>query len=195
MYETKAALALQEHVRRVRVTMSILLVLCWAWVVGSVIGLVVEVASGAHGVVEHWGATFPAWVMWAVSVPISAAVTVDTQANWRASGRQHGLLDYQTVAVGLRLLHPRRLGRARELVVRLGEQVEIHADLLYKRRGGLERAYRYTVTAPGGSLAFTRPVYIEKLTLAPLDEAARPLGIRVVTSGAADEIARSSVHA
>jgi hypothetical protein len=48
------------------------------------------------------------------------------------------------------------------------------------------------VSSPAGSFAFTQDGYIEKLSLVPLEEAARRLSIEVVTTGAAEEIQRQA---
>ena len=66
----------------------------------------------------------------------------------------------------------------------------IGATLVAKRRGGLERHYRFTVAAPGGSFAFTQPIHIERLSLVPLDEVAAELGVVVEATGEATLIER-----
>jgi hypothetical protein len=73
--------------------------------------------------------------------------------------------------------------------------VTIDAQLVRRRRGGTDRIYSFQMSAPGGSFAFTQPIYIEKLSLVPLDEAVRDLGVVIETTGDATAVERLGVAA
>ncbi|GEK20452.1 hypothetical protein [Cellulomonas xylanilytica] len=192
MYETHPALVIGVSRGRVRVTLFLLGVFGLLLTVGSAVFLVQELLGGRTGVSEYWGFRFPSWLGFAGGVVVGVAVAWDSFATWRAAGPAHGVLDYVLEPTGLRLVHHRRLLRRQELLVERGQHLVLDATLLSSRRGGLERSYRIVVSAPGGSFAFTQDGYIEKLSLAPLEQAARQLGIEVVTTGAATEIQRTA---
>lgn len=192
MYETHPALVIDAGRGRVRGTLFLLGVFGLLLTVGSTAFLVQELLGDRSGVSEYWGFQFPSWLGFAGGVVVGIGVAWDSFAKWRAAGPTHGVVDYVLEPSGLRLVHHRRLRRRQELLVERGQRLEVDAALLYSRRGGLERSYRIVVSAPGGSFAFTQDGYIEKLSLAPLEEAARQLGIEVVTTGAATEIRRAA---
>ncbi|WP_028049724.1 hypothetical protein [Cellulomonas sp. URHD0024] len=194
MYETRPAMVLGPGLRdgMARAILVLLGVFCLAWFVGSAYFLAVELTTGRHGVGEHWGIRFPTWIAFAVSLPLSLMIAADCFQKFQQAGRHRGILDYVDEPMGLRLVHNRLWRRRQTLLVERGERLEIAATLTYSRRGGLEREYRYVVTAPGGSFRFVRGGWIEKFSLAPLDAAARLLSITVVTTGAAQAIQRGS---
>lgn len=114
----------------------------------------------------------------------------DQYRTWRTTSASHGFLDYEFVPTGLRLVHLRTWGRARALVVPYGVSVNVHAGLVLKRRAGTERHYRFTISIPGRSFTFDAPIHVEKLSMAPVEEAAVLTGITFTTTGAADAIHR-----
>lgn len=195
MHQVKPAMVLRGRKRAPHVVLFVLTALMALWAVGSVIALAVESSSGAEGTFEYLGMSLPLRALFAVSAVVAGYATWDTYAGWRMTGPNHGVIDYVLEPAGIRLTRPRKVGRASELLVQRGESVEISAELVFQRRAGTERHYRFTVSAPGGSFTFTQPIYVEKLSLVPLDEVARDRGIELRTSDAATAVERLGVNA
>ncbi|MGN8247082.1 hypothetical protein ACTHAM_000754 [Cellulomonas soli] len=172
--------------------MALLVVFAFVWFTGSLVALVVEIGHGATGTAEYRGRTFPAWVVYAVGIVLGGWLVVDGVAGWRATGPRHGVLDQVLEPTGVRLLRPRKWGRPQELLVERRERLLIEAELVYSGRAGQDRSYRFTVSGAAGTLRFDQSVHIEALTLAPLEDTARALGIEIVTTGAAEEIQRGA---
>ncbi|UCN14546.1 hypothetical protein [Cellulomonas iranensis] len=152
--------------------------------VGGVVGLVVEAFSGFTGVGERRGTTFPMWVVYAAMVALGAAALVvrARRAPWYRGWSMLEVLDRPDGIV----LFAGRLGARHEgLAVRRGETVEIAAE------HQLRTSYRYTVTAPSGSMTFTADGFVHKLTMQPLEELAGRHGITVRTTGEAARIVRT----
>lgn len=190
MHQVTPAIVLRGGNRRAHVTLSVLTGVMGLWALGSVVALLVELLGGAQGTFDLRGSGIPLWLALAASTLVAAFATRDTYADARMTGPRHGLIDFVVEPGGIRLRRQRKWGRPLEVLVQRGETVQLGATLTYQRRGGLERHYRFTVTAPGGRFAFDQAVHIEKLTLAPLDDVARDMGIRITTSGDAVEIER-----
>ncbi|WP_298455343.1 hypothetical protein [uncultured Cellulomonas sp.] len=172
-----------------------LTVLSVLWGVASLVAVAVELAGGATGTFELGGRRLPLWVLWVGSAVAAAVVTQDSYANWRRTGPHHGILDIAVEPTGLRIARPGTWGRSREVLVQRGETVILDARLVRDRRAGTDRSYRFTVSAPAGSFGFVQPIYVEKLSLVPLDEAARELRITVEVSGAMTAVERLGVPA
>jgi hypothetical protein len=169
--------------------MTAMLALMALWGLGSAVALVLVLLDAGHvGRLELLGV--PAWWAFAASVPASGYLFYHWYWRWRATGRQHGFVDQVLEPAGLRLVHPRPLGRTQQLLVERGHPVEIGAVLRHDRRAGRQRSYRFTVSTRDASFSFTQDVHLEKLSIAPLDEAAHGLRIEVVTSGAAIQLGR-----
>lgn len=185
MDEVRPAITVLGGKRTPHILLSIGTVVMALWALGSLGWLVMDLMGGATGTFESRGSELPLWAVLAVTTVVASYATWDTYKGAVMTGPNHGLIDYVSEAAGIRLTRMRAWGRALDVVVQRGESVEIGAVLEYQRRGGLERHYRFTVSAPAGSFTFSQAVHIEKLSLTPLDEAARQLGIRVETSGEA----------
>lgn len=182
------ALVLATGRTQVHRSMSLLLGLGLAWGLGAAVWLLVELGRGPTQIAEYWDLAFPFWWMLAASVPMAVIAFESAYGPWRATGRRHGFLDLARHPDGLAIVHPRFLARPQTLLVEPGQRVEITASVRNERRGG--RSYRFTVAAPGGIFVFDQDVHVEQLSLAPLDDAAQPLGIQIVTDGAAEAIGR-----
>lgn len=195
MHQVKPAMILRDGKRGPRRALSVLLVLMALWAVGSLVAAAVEIVGGATGVFDYGDGTVPLWAAWAASAALGAYVTWDTYGNWRMTGSDHGILDHALEPSGIRLMRPRAGRRGPELLVQRGEVVTIDAQLVRRRRGGTDRIYSFKVAAPAGSFTFTQPIYIEKLSLVPLDETARDLGVVVETTGEATAVERLGVAA
>ena len=185
MYQVTPAITLRSASQRSHVALAVLTALMALWALGSFGGLAMDLLGGGRGAFEYRGSELPLWAVLAASGVIASYATWDTYMGAVMTGPNHGVIDYVVEPAGVRLRRLRTWGRALEVLVQRGETVHIGAALAFQRRGGLERHYRFTVSAPGGSFAFTQPIHIEKLTLEPLDEIARQMGIRVETSGEA----------
>lgn len=191
MHQVRPAIVLRDRNRRAHVMLTVATGVMALWALGSVVVLVVDLLGGAIGVFDLRGSGLPLWGVMAVSAVVAAFATRDTYADARMTGPNHGLVDYVLEPGGVRLRRLQKWGRPREVLVQRGEAVQVGASLIYQRRGGLERHYRFTILAPGGTFTFEQAVHIEKLTLAPLDDAAREVGVRVETWGDATAMERS----
>jgi len=114
----------------------------------------------------------------------------NTYVSWRTTSARYGFVEYEVVPTGLRLVRRRAWGRARSLVVGLGGELGVGAALTLQRRGGLERRYRFTFVSGSDSFSFDAPIYIEQLSMAPLEEIAAQLGITLDVTDAAEEMQR-----
>jgi hypothetical protein len=189
MHQVRPGMVIR-HGRMPHVTLFVLTVLGALWALGSLVALVFEFSGGALGPFDYHGWQLPAWPLFAVSIPIASYVTRDSYTGWRMTGSNHGMIDYVLEPAGIWLVRQRNWARAHELLVQRGETVQIDAVLIYRRRAGLERLYRFTVSAPAGSFSFSQDIHIERLSVVPLDEVARQMGVQVELSGAALAIER-----
>lgn len=191
MHQTTPALVLGDGRARARGSLLVVGIFYSVFAVGALTFLIDELPSGTAATVRYAGIEMPSWIFWAVGAVALACGALDAFVGWRNTGPDHGFLDQVSEPEGIRLVHRGRLGRTKQLLVQRGQTLTIGATLVYSRRGGLERQYRFTVSTPTGAFTFSEPVYVEKLSLAPLDETARLLGIDVVTTGEAEAVARS----
>lgn len=191
MHQTTPALVLGDGRARARGSLLMVGILCSVLAVGVVTLLVDELLAGTATTVRYAGISMPSWTLWALGAVVLGYGALDGFVGWRSTGPDHGFLDQVSEPEGIRLVHRGRLGRTKQLLVQRGQTLTVGATLVYSRRGGLERQYRFTVSAPAGAFTFAETVHVEKLSLAPLDETARLLGIDVVTTGEAEAVARS----
>lgn len=189
MHQVKPGMVFQGRLRTPRPTLLVLAVLMTLWAVGSLVGLANELLSGAEATFDYGTGDVPWWAFWVVSSLLASYAAWDTWTAWRMTGPDHGVLDQSLEPTGIRVIRPRTWGRAHQVLVERGQTLTIDATLAFRRRN--ERHYAFTVSAPGGTFRFTQPVHVEKLSLAPLDESARSLGITVVTTGDAQRIERA----
>jgi hypothetical protein len=190
MHQVKPGMVLRGRRRTPHVALLVGTALMSLWAVGSLIALAVEIADGASGSFEYRGGSLPLWALLSASVVVAGYATRATYADWRMTGSNHGVIDYVLEPTGIRLIRQRRWARPHELLVERGETVQIDATLVYARRAGTERQYRFEVSASGGSFGFTQGIYIERLSLLPLDEVVGDIGVKVSLSGAALVIER-----
>ena len=192
MHQVRPALILAVRRAHAHAAMTVLLALVVLCGVAGAAALVLDLEHETQRAGHYSAWTVPARWVFAASVPVSAYLVHHWYWGWRATGRTHGFVDQVLEPGGLRLVHPRSLGRTQQLLVERGRRVEIGATLRHERRGGRERSYRFTVSSHDGSFSFNQDVHIEKLSIAPLDGAAHDLRIEVVTSGAAEQLGRRS---
>ena len=190
MHQVRPALILAVRRAYAHAELTFMLTLVVLGGLAGAVALVLELQRGAPPAGHSWAWTIPARWVFAASVPLATYLFDHSYWRWRATGRQHGFIDQVLEPAGLRLVHPRPLGRTQQLLVGRGRSVEIAATLRHEGHGGRERSYRFTVSSRDGSFSFNQDVRIEKLSLAPLDESARDLRIEVVTSGAAELLCR-----
>lgn len=190
MHQTTPALILGDGRARARGSLLMVGVLCSVLAVGALTLLIDELLSGSAATVRYAGITMPSWIFWAAGAVALAYGALDGFVGWRNTGPDHGFLDQVSEPEGIRLVHRGRLGRTKQLLVQRGQTLTVGATLVYSRRGGLERQYRFTVATPTGAFTFSEVVHVEKLSLAPLDETARLMGIDIITTGEAEAVAR-----
>lgn len=152
-------------------------------------GLVYEALHGWPTGLRLWFVlTIPLAVLWAIVIVIGLCVLLPpTNAPWYQAW---SFVEYFDVPHGMRLVVGRQPADQPGLVVRRGEVVEVHATLISSRRAGLEREYAFRIVAPSGTIELTQTVWIEHLTMAPLEARAATWGIAVTAHGAATEIRR-----
>jgi hypothetical protein len=161
-------------------------------VAGGVWGLVVEAGNGWSSTVTRFGAHAPLGVVWGIAVLVGIALFVQRARNPRPSWyRWWSLLDSWEEPGGVRLVSNRVRADDPGVTVRPGDHVEVHATLIARR--GAERTYRFRVHAPGGELTFDVPIFVEKLSMAPLDELAARWGFTVTVHDDAQRIRRADV--
>jgi|GEM_PF-965550 len=173
-------------VPRPGLTFPVLLVAGGAW------GLLVEAANDWSSTVSRFGGTAPLGVVWGIAVLVGIGLFVQRARNPRPSWyRFWSLVDSWEEPGGVRLVSNRARADDPGVTVRHGDQVEVHATLVARRQA--ERTYAFRVRAPGGELTFEAPIYVEKLSMAPLDELAARWGFTVSVHGEAQRIRRADV--
>lgn len=159
----------------------------------------VGIAGLGHEALNGWPTWLRLWIV--VSIPIAVlwgsliVVAIGLLApNPRPPWYQSwSFVDYFDAPHGMRLVVGRLAPDHPGLVVRRGDVVEIHAALTQSARAGLERHYAFRVVAPSGTMEFTAPVWIEQLTMVPLEARAATWGITITAHGEATAIQRAGV--
>ncbi|GIG20569.1 hypothetical protein Cch01nite_12930 [Cellulomonas chitinilytica] len=161
-------------------------------VTSAIVGLVVEAQKGWTSTVPWRTHDLPLAVVWGFVVIVGVAVFVERARDPRPSWyRWWSLLDSREEPDGLRLVSGRARADHPGVLVRRGDHVAFLA--IPVQRGRNERTFAYRVAAPGGELLFEAPIFMEKLSLAPLDDAASRWGFTVSTHGEALRIRRAVV--
>jgi hypothetical protein len=161
---------------------------------GGVAGVSYEALNGWPWEVTFWGVVhLPMALAYGLIalVGLGALLGPDKRAPWYQMWSLVELFEQD----GLRLVVGRLAADQPGLVVRRGETLEVHAELVHQARGGLERHYAFRLVAPAGVLELRTPVHIERLTMEPLEARARAWGITVTAHGDATAIARTSAAA
>lgn len=176
--------------RRVRITLTILGSVFVIATLGLIGWLAVEVAASGSGTSEQHGVAVPVWVVAGGGALATAVGAWDAWASRRLLAR--GLLEVLDDGLGLRLRRHRRFGRPDELYVRPGEMLHISAWTEGRRYSPLTpEQHTFTVVAPGGRMRFVTTVFIDRLSMVPLDEAADRRGVTILVHGDASVIERS----
>ncbi|PFG37239.1 hypothetical protein ATL41_1993 [Flavimobilis soli] len=155
----------------------------------EITGVAPELAKSALGLES---VTVSDRMIFVASSVVFAVALWGTYISWRTTSHRYGFVEQEVVPTGLRIVRRRAWGRTRSLVVGLGGQLDIDAGLTLSRRGGLERRYRFTFSSGADSFSFDAPIYIEKLSMAPLDKIADQLGITLNVTDAAEEMQRDT---
>lgn len=167
-------------------TFPVLLVAGGGW------GLAVEARNGWASTVSRFGVEAPLAVVWALLVVVGIGLFVSRARNPRPSWyRWWSFVDSREEPDGVRLLSNRARADDPGVLVRRGDDVEIHATLIARRQA--ERTYAFRVVAPSGELTFEAPIFVEKLSMAPLDALAARWGFTVSTHDQAQRIRRADV--
>ena len=155
-------------------------------------GLGYEALNGwPNGIRLMFVVTIPLAVLWVALLAVAAGVLIKpTTAPWY---QMWSLVEYVDVPHGMRLVVGRLPAGQAGLVVRRGETVEVHAALRSSSNAGLVRYYAFRLVAPAGSIEFTVPVMIERVTMVPLESRAATWGIAITTHGDATAIQRAGV--
>ncbi|WP_456818090.1 hypothetical protein [Cellulomonas sp. URHB0016] len=154
--------------------------------------LVREARTGFAATAPYHGFDLPVWIPWAIAVAFGLGLLLkrvrDPRPSWY---RWWSFVDYREEPGGIRLLSNRAKATDPGVLVRRGENVEIHARLV---GGSVEggREYEFRIHAPGGDLEFRAEIFVQKLSMAPLDEQATRWGFTLSTHGKADRIRRAA---
>jgi hypothetical protein len=161
-------------------------------VAGGAWGLVVESRNGWTSTATWHLHEVPLGIVWGVAVLAGALLFVQRSSNPRPSWyRWWSFLDSWEEPGGVRLVSNRARADDPGVLVRPGDHVEVHATLI--RRSQAERVYAFRVVAPGGELGFEAPIYIEKLSMEPLQEIAARWRFTVSTHDEALRLRRADV--
>lgn len=160
----------------------------------TAVGIALFVGEAMNG--WQWEVSFlgfihiPAAVIYAVVALFGLLMALNPGSNDAPWYQMWSLVEYRDEPGGLRLFVGRLPADQPGLPVRRGESIEVHAALTYKARGGLERHYAFRIVTPSGEVEFRTPIWIERLTMAPLEERAAVWGIPVTAHGEAQAIQR-----
>ena len=192
MTQVRPALVVEGGTRRLHAVLAVIVGVTGLWALGSLAILVRDLATGADGRTEWRQSEMPLWVLMTISVLVSGSAAWRTFTYVRQTGPHHGLLDMAVVDGALRVSKLRTWLRPLSVVVRPGETVTVRARAELPVRDGAGSLVWFWVIAPAGSFTFAEAVNIDKFSLAPLDDAARELGIKVEVSGDATAMGRSA---
>lgn len=158
----------------------------------GVAGLVHEALNGWPTSVRLWiFLTIPGAVIWVALIVVAIALLRPSpHSPWY---QIWSFVEYFDEPHGMRLVVGRLAPDQPGLTVRRGDVVEVHAALIHSSRAGLERHYAFRVVAPSGVLEFSAPIWIEQLTMVPLERRAMTWGISITAHGEATAIARDDV--
>lgn len=148
-----------------------------------------------------WGGIhFPAAWLWGVGAIMGISGILTWVLRRTPPTPSWSVVQYRPEQGGLRLLVATLGSKKPGLLVRPGEHVDLGAKWIRGnptdsrgRPTNAPRLYSYKIVAPSGAIEFARWAWIEQMSLAPFDEAARPMGITLATHGAATVIARGGV--
>ena len=156
------------------------------------VGFAYEATNGWPWEVTFWGVVhLPMALAYALAAAFGLVGLLDIGAKRAPWYQMWSLVEFFDEQDGLRLVVGRLGGDHPGLRVRKSQTLEVHAELVYKARAGVERHYAFRLVAPGGVLEFRTPVYIERLTMEPLEERARAWGIGITVHGEAAAIQRT----
>lgn len=169
-------------------------VLASATALVGVAGLAYEALNGWPTSVRLWVVlTIPMAVVWAAVIAVG--ISFLGRSRWAPWYQAWSFVEYFDEPHGMRLVAGRLGPDQPGLIVRRGDVVEVHAVLTTSARAGLERHYAFRIVAPSGVMELDAQVWIEHLTMAPLEQRAATWGIEIAAYGEATQIQRLDPHA